>query len=170
MDWEPKFKIRIPMVVLESIFSFFSHWLDFSRQEYCPTYIWKGFCKPEIYVFTGNHQCGNKIHNCVIFRFSLLDKSSSKSSIACVLCLIKRRHFSIYASVKFWKIKVDNGMSTLLHLVLSSSCALKPVWCQLFCKIPTRNAKVEKQDIHVPASSSKLVNICSSKSHIGIPC
>ena len=57
MDWEPKFKIRIPMVVLESIFSFFSHWLDFSRQEYCPTYIWKGFCKPEIYVFTGNHQC-----------------------------------------------------------------------------------------------------------------
>ena len=63
----------------------------------------------------------------IIFRFSLLDKSSSKSSIACVLCLIKRRHFSIYASVKFWKIKVDNGMSTLLHLVLSSSCALKPV-------------------------------------------
>ena len=43
-------------------------------------------------------------------------------------------------------------MSTLLDLVLSSSCALKPVGFQIFCKIQT-HAKVKKQDIHVTASS-----------------
>ena len=34
-----------------------------------------------------------------------------------------KKTFLKYASLKFWKIKVDNGMSTLLYLVLSSSCA-----------------------------------------------
>ena len=105
----------------------------------------------------------------VIFKFSLLDKSSSKSSIAFVMFDIKRTFLNVHLW-SFGKLKLIMECQRCSIWFCHPAVQLKPVRCQIFCKIWIQtHAKVEKrclfQDIHM-AASSNMCNICTSKSHI----